>query len=231
MSSVTNHPLYIKTVQSLERTVVRDKLMRLVQYFSRFLTYWAYRKGYSKSSLVRIKALQTHLGMSRKIMRSGKFLGNIRAFVAELANKTGDPVLHVTNLGKDLGMAAFLFFDTLQWLQATGVKRFSPEWLTIINQTGSRGWLLSLVSSFIQAAYILYRSDAKERALTQEPEKDAAAIKKVEAEKAKAKYLLLWHALDMTIPASTLGLVNLDDGIVGLAGAITAWFGLKAALK
>lgn len=48
-------------------------------------------------------------------------------------------------------------------------------------------------------------------------------------EKAATQLQLLSDVADWTVPASAIGVVKLDDGIVGLAGTVSSLIGLSAA--
>ena len=48
-------------------------------------------------------------------------------------------------------------------------------------------------------------------------------------EAAATQLQLLSDVCDLTIPTSAIGLMELDDGIVGLAGTVSSLIGLKAA--
>lgn len=48
-------------------------------------------------------------------------------------------------------------------------------------------------------------------------------------ERAATQLQLLSDLCDLTVPSSALGYVNLDDGIVGLAGTVSSLIGLNAA--
>lgn len=48
-------------------------------------------------------------------------------------------------------------------------------------------------------------------------------------EKAATQLQLLSDVCDITVPSSAIGMVDLDDGVVGLAGTVSSLIGLSAA--
>lgn len=228
MPCLTEHPLYAKTLSNLERTVVRDKLLRLVQYFSRFMAYYAYRKGYSKNVIQRFEVIKKQLSLARKLFRVGKPFGALKAFLAELRNQTADPVIHFTTLARNFGYGGYLTLDILNWAQSVKVTNFSPKNAHLLSTWANRLWLLSTLSQLVAALYNMYRADAKLRSLGSS-EKDEAVRKQTEAQIKKLRVQSLWYFLDSCIPATSLGFTPLDDGALGVCGVITSYLGLKAA--
>lgn len=48
-------------------------------------------------------------------------------------------------------------------------------------------------------------------------------------ERAATQLQLVSDLADLTVPTSALGIVSLDDGVVGLAGTVSSLIGLRAA--
>jgi peroxin-11B len=227
MSLLANHPTVLRSIKLLDTTIGRDKLMRTVQYFARFLSYYLYRQGYSKQAIALWKTLQLNLGLSRKLFRIGKPLSHAKIAATSYHNKTADPVIRASTIGRNLGFVCYLTLDSLVWLHGSRVHQFPADKFARIQQTANRFWLAGLVSSILGSLYKYQQARATTFVLAGEQEKDAASIKKVEADKCAAVKQLVWDILDSTIPLSALKIVDLDDGVVGLAGLITSVMGLK----
>lgn len=71
LSQVLLHPALVSTIKVSHTTVGRDKLYRAIQYFSRFLSWYLFRKGYSKETVARFGAIKSSLGTGRKSTGSG----------------------------------------------------------------------------------------------------------------------------------------------------------------
>lgn len=52
-----------------------------------------------------------------------------------------------------------------------------------------------------------------------------------DSERVAARIQLVSDLCDLSIPLSTLGYVNLDDGLVGIAGTISSLIGVWSAWK
>jgi peroxin-11B len=113
-----------------------------------------------------------------------------------------------------------------------------------------KAWMTGLCFSVVNGVYIIYKSKNEELAQT---DKAVAAEKTVEvkklqryvsipvsvlcgrislltrySERSAAQTQLVSDLCDLFIPASALGFINVDDGVVGLAGAVSSLIGLMA---
>lgn len=206
---------------------MRDKLLRLVQYYARFMAYYTLRKGYSKSIVQHYDIIKKQLSLARKLFRVGKPFGALKAFLAELRNQTADPVLHFTTLARNFGYGGYLTLDIFNWAQSVKLANFDAKTAHLLGVWANRLWLVSTLSQLVAAVYNLYRADAKIRTLTNS-EKDEAVRKQTEAQIKKLRVQSLWYLLDSCIPATSLGYTPLDDGFVGICGVITSYIGLKS---
>jgi peroxin-11B len=57
--------------------------------------------------------MKKQFGLTRKIMRLGKFVEHIKAAAVATDAKTMDPVLRACAVGRQLGYAAYMSFDNL----------------------------------------------------------------------------------------------------------------------
>jgi peroxin-11B len=92
-------------------TVGRDKILRTLQYFSRFLAWYLYRTNRPQSAITPFDATKKTFGATRKLMRVGKFVEHFRAAAVASDAKSMDPVLRVTAVGRQLGYAFYMLFD------------------------------------------------------------------------------------------------------------------------
>ncbi|VVT48499.1 uncharacterized protein SAPINGB_P001809 [Magnusiomyces paraingens] len=227
MSLVANHPTLTHVVSMLEKTTGRDKILRTIQYFSRFFAYVLFKKGATKESIAFWKHLQAQVALSRKLFRVGKPFNHLKLAAKAYANKTQDPVLRTTAVLRNVFYTGYFSIDSLVWLNTSKVYQipnFKP-----IQKLGSRLWLIGIIFNLINSLRRYQLATFQESALLSESEKDSAQLKKVQIEKAAATHQFVWDALDSSIPTFALDLAPglLDDGIVGLFGLITSIFGLK----
>lgn len=224
---ITNHPTYLRTLKLMESQVGRDKVLRVVQYFARFMSFYVFRKGYTKETIAQWKTLQTHVSLCRKLFRLGKPLAHLKTISAAYHNKTADPMIRATTICRNFGFMGFLSLDSLVWLHLSKVRPFRPETFKRIQQIAFRFWAFSLASGVVSDLYRLNKVHRTKQALMAEKETDLTSIKKVQDEKFAATKQLLWDLMDSTIPLTGLGITKFDDGFVGLCGLTTSLFGLK----
>lgn len=191
------------------------------------MSFYAFRKGYTKETIGQWKILQTHVSLSRKLFRLGKPLVHLKTIAAAYHNKTADPMIRATAIGRNIGFLGFFGLDSLVWLHQSKVRPFKPETFKNIQRVAFRFWVFALASSVVSDLYRLNKVRRTKQALLSEKETDSTSIKKVNDEKFAASKQLVWDLLDSTIPLTSLGVTNFDDGFVGLCGLITSLFGLQ----
>jgi peroxin-11B len=110
-------------------------------------------------------------------------------------------------------------------LDATSIRKFAsaPRLL----REGYRAWFTGLSFSIASGLYSYYNLSLRSKSIasSSDPEK-VVEKKKVEKELNAVKVQLLSDFCDITIPSSALGWVELDDGIVGLAGTTSSLLGV-----
>ncbi|CAD0046912.1 unnamed protein product [Aureobasidium pullulans] len=209
------HPAIAHYNKYVATTMGRDKALRLVQYLSRFLAWYTLRTNSPQTTVVQWSKLKANLGLVRKAMRIGKFVEHFRAAATAYDSKTLDPVIRFCTTGRQLGYGAYMLTDTLTYLDASGVQAY-------------KAWMTGLCFSVLNGVYTIYKSRNEEAAQT---DKAVAAEKTVEVKKLQrsaAQTQLISDLCDLFIPVSALGYINVDDGVVGLAGAVSSLIGLMA---
>ena len=115
-------------------------------------------------------------------------------------------------------------------LDALSIHKFpsSPRLL----REAYRAWFTGLTFSLASGIYSYYNLSLRQRAITSssDPEK-VVERKKVQKEIDAVKVQLVSDICDITIPSSALGWVDLDDGVVGLAGTASSLLGVWGAWK
>jgi peroxin-11B len=91
--------------------VGRDKALRTLQYLSRFLAWYLYRTNHAASSIAPFETTKKQFGLTRKLMRVGKFVEHFKAAAIASDAKSVDPVLRYTAVGRQLGYAGYLLAD------------------------------------------------------------------------------------------------------------------------
>jgi len=232
MASVTSqvifHPLVSRSLQVGSTTLGRDKLYRAIQYLARFLAWYHLRKG-NKDNAVPWVALKSHIALARKLLRLGKPVEHMQtALRAALAN--GTPSEQITTVARQLAYAAYLSFDAIVWANTVKFLALQPTTAQRISKISNRFWLagilLSIGNSFVKGSRL--RQEAKRLRFTKEKDTEfASKIKTLQATQKGVKYQLTLDMLDVWLPATALGLVNLSDGAAGALGFITSIMALR----
>ncbi|KAF1850086.1 peroxisomal biogenesis factor 11 [Cucurbitaria berberidis CBS 394.84] len=224
------HPTVSHYLKFVATTVGRDKVLRTLQYFSRFLAWYLYRTNRPQSTIAPFEATKKTFGATRKLMRVGKFVEHFRAAAVASDAKSLDPVLRFTAIGRQLGYAFYMLFDNVCVLDATSIRKFSTSARLV--REGYRAWFTGISFSIVSGLYSYYGLSLRSRAIksSSDPEK-VVEKKKVEKELNAVKVQLISDLCDITIPSSALGWVDLDDGIVGLAGTTSSLLGVWSQWK
>ncbi|KAB8206770.1 peroxisomal biogenesis factor 11 [Aspergillus parasiticus] len=219
------HPTLAHYLRFVATTVGRDKILRTLQYFSRFYAWYLYRTNRPQSSIDPYNAVKKQFGTTRKILRIGKFAEHLKAAAVAADNKSPiDPVLRYLAVGRQLGYAGYLTLDTITVIDIIGFRKLAAA--KRLQDTAYRSWLAGLICSAIASVYSLWRLREKERTLDRTEGEGVVEAKKLEKERSAARIQLFSDLCDLTIPVSALGLANLDDGIVGIGGTISSLLGV-----
>lgn len=157
-----------------------------MQYFSRFYAWYLYRTNNPTSAIQPWNAIKAQFGLTRKIMRIGKFVEHFRAaselYDAAMKSGSGDKIVQYLQILRQLGYGGYMFADMLTVVDAMGVKKY--ESAKRLQATAYRCWLFGLVTSALAGIYANYKLSVRVKEIN---EKDAEG----KLEKAKiAKYVL-----------------------------------------
>ncbi|KAI9652238.1 MAG: Peroxisomal membrane protein PMP27 [Trizodia sp. TS-e1964] len=223
------HPSVAHYLRYIATTVGRDKLLRTLQYFSRFYAWYLLRTNRPQSQIQPFEAMKKQFGLGRKMMRVGKNIEHFKAAAVAVDSKVADPVLKYCAVGRQLGYALYLSFDAIAYLDAAGIRPSqAAKWL---QQEAYRAWFFGLFCSTLSGVYTLYQLRIKGQAIDKKTTEDVVESKRLERERSATNIQLLSDLCDMTIPSTALGWANFDDGFVGLAGTISSIIGVLAVWK
>ncbi|GBC08688.1 hypothetical protein RclHR1_08300004 [Rhizophagus clarus] len=223
------HPTVDRSLKYSSTTVGRDKVYRAVQYFARFLAWYLKRQGYDKETIQRFANLKSTLGLSRKLMRLGKPMEHLQH--ATKALNVSDSFAKYITIGRQLGYAVYLFWDTFSWVHSAGVYKFQQ--IKRINDNAYKAWLTGLIFSIIHGLYKLHQTSSQRSFLISKAETSEHLEDNVtrNRERKAAIRQLIQDLLDLTIPATALGYLRLEDGLVGLTGFISSIMGAQSQWK
>jgi hypothetical protein len=180
-------------------------------------------------------------------MRLTKFIEHFKlAAVASDAN-TSDPIVKYLAVGRQLGYAFYMLLDNMTYPDVAGIKKFSAA--ARLQKEAYRAWCVGLTCNVVAGLYALYNLRlAEQKQVDSADAEKAVEVKKLAKyvfcdfecsvqprqianycdyrDKSVAQLQLISDLCDLTVPTSGLGLLNLDDGIVGLAGTVSSLIGL-----
>ncbi|PPR00649.1 hypothetical protein CVT24_000872 [Panaeolus cyanescens] len=235
-SQVILHPAVSQGLKYGGTTLGRDKLYRAIQYFSRFYAWHLLNKG-DKVEAARWAALKAHLGTARKLMRLGKPLEHLQA--ALRATLSAGPVEEtITTIARQLGYVGYLSYDAIVWAQSIKLVNLSQETAQRVAKRAFQFWfagiVFSLIHGVLKASRLSKEAELLKRSASQ-GEKDLGDVAAKEtrlnaiaaARKSNQQQLLI-DILDVWIPATGAGLLNINEGALGIFGLISSLLGAKA---
>ncbi|KAG0158188.1 Peroxisomal biogenesis factor 11 [Penicillium digitatum] len=219
------HPALAHWLRFVATTVGRDKLLRTIQYFSRFYAWYLYRTNKPQSAIDPYNAVKKQFGTTRKIMRIGKFLEHLKAAAVAFDNKNPvDPILRYLAIGRQLGYAGYLTLDAITIIDVIGIRKLSSA--KRVQESAYRSWAAGLIFSTVAGVYTLVRLREKEKTIDRKEGEGVVEAKKIEKERSAARIQLLSDICDLATPLSAVGIVNLDDGLVGIGGTVSSLIGV-----
>ena len=102
----------------LSFAVGRDKLLRTLQYFSRFYAWYLFRTNNPARLVAPYEAIKKQFGLTRKALRLGKNVEHFKAAAVAADSKNMDPVLKYCAVGRQLGYAMYLSLDAVTYVSA-----------------------------------------------------------------------------------------------------------------
>ncbi|MCJ1242047.1 Peroxisomal membrane protein PMP27 [Varicellaria rhodocarpa] len=214
------HPTVAHYLRFVATTVGRDKLLRTLQYFSRFYAWYLFRTNAPTRLIAPWEAIKKQFGLSRKLLRVGKNVEHFKAAATAADSKGIDPVLKYCAVGRQLGYAMYLSCDTITYLDVSGIRPLASA--KRLQREAYKAWLTGLTFNVVAGFYTLWQLRQREQKIDKKDGEGVVESKKLQRDRTSTNQQLISDLCDMTIPGSALGYVNLDDGIVGLAGSVSS---------
>lgn len=123
--------------------------------------------------------MKKHFGLTRKIMRVGKFVEHFKAAAAAADAKAMDPVLRYCAVGRQLGYAGYMTLDCLTVADAAGI--YKTESAKRLQREAYRCWLAGLTFNVVAGVYSLWRLQQRATAVEKlESGESAVESKKIQ---------------------------------------------------
>lgn len=110
----------------------RDKLLRTLQYFSRFYAWYLFRTNNPARVIAPFEAIKKQFALTRKALRLGKNVEHFKAAAVAVDGKGMNPILKYCAVGRQLGYAAYLSLDAITYVS------FAPDDPSIIRRISLR---------------------------------------------------------------------------------------------
>ncbi|KAL9135204.1 MAG: hypothetical protein Q9175_003608 [Cornicularia normoerica] len=227
--AVVYHPTVAHYLRFVATTVGRDKLLRTLQYFSRFYAWYLFRTNNPARLIAPHEAIKKQFGLARKTLRLGKNVEHFKAAALAADSKNMDPVLKYCAVGRQLGYAMYLSLDAVTYLDAAGIWPLASA--KRLQQEAYRAWFAGLTCNAIAGLYILWQLRQREQRIDKNEGEGVVESKTIMKERNTTNLQLISDLCDLTIPSTALGYANLDDGIVGLAGTVSSLIGVWSIWK
>lgn len=177
--------------------VGRDKLLRTIQYFSRFYAWYLYRTNAPSRLIVPWEAIKKQFGLSRKLLRVGKNVEHLKAAAVAADAKGMDPVLKYLAVGRQLGYGTYLSIDMITYVWALsrcdGVRMMLILCLQLdaagirpslaakrLQQEAYKAWLAGITCNTIAGFYTLWQLRQTEAGLDTSSGEKAVESKKIQ---------------------------------------------------
>ncbi|KAK3381619.1 peroxisomal biogenesis factor 11 [Podospora didyma] len=158
--AVIYHPAVSHYLKFVATTVGRDKLLRTLQYFARFYSWYLLRTNRPQAAIQPWDAVKKQFGLVRKVLRAGKNVEHFKAAAVAADARNGDPILRYAAVGRQLGYAGYLTFDLATLLDATGIRK-SPS-AKRLQKEAFRFWTMGIACSIVAQTYTLYQLRQRE---------------------------------------------------------------------
>jgi len=167
-------------------------------------------------------------------MRIGKPLEHLQAAL-RAAQSTGHMGEQIATIGRQFAYAGYLTYDSIVWASSVKFINLSKETKGRIDKVANRFWLagilFNLAHGLLKAGRLADEVKALRRTKTDEKVGDDAERNakhhSLQAARAAVQYQFIIDSLDIWIPATNLGIVHFNDGILGFSGTISSIMALR----
>ncbi|KAI4155358.1 MAG: hypothetical protein LQ340_001047 [Diploschistes diacapsis] len=224
--AVVYHPTVAHYLRFVATSVGRDKVLRTLQYFARFYSWYLFRTNALTKNIAPWEAVKKSFSLIRRGMRVGKNVEHFKAAAVAADAKGMDPVLRYCAIARQLSYGIYLTLDIGVFLNQTGIRPSANA--QRLQKEAYRAWMIGLIFNAIAGFYSLWQLKQREEKINKKEGEGVVEGKKLERERTTAQVQLTSDLCDLVIPVAALNFINFDEGIVGLAGTTSSFLGLLA---
>ncbi|KAJ5396362.1 uncharacterized protein N7487_010665 [Penicillium crustosum] len=220
-----DHSSFAHFLRFVATTVGRDKILRTLQYFSRFYCWYLDRANQPHYAIRPFEVIIKQFEITRKILRVGSFVEKFNAASTVLRKKSPvDPVLRYLTVIGHLGYGIYLALDTMTVMDAIGVRKMAAA--KRMQKLAYRAWMAGLTCNALASIYSLWKLQQKGKTANRKEGKGAIEVRKIHRERFNTCAQLMATLCDLTIPIAKLEFANINDGVVGMTGTISSLIGI-----
>jgi len=168
-------------------------------------------------------------------MRLGKPLEHLQAAL-RASGGSGPLGEQITTIGRQLAYAGYLTYDSIIWANSVKAVNLTNEAKERIGKISNRFWLAGILMNLTHALLKAGRlaDEVKRLSFPRGGERkgdDAernAKYHSLQAARNALRYQFIIDSFDVWLPATNLGLVHLNDGVLGFTGTITSIMALRS---
>lgn len=220
---------YIKYINT---ATGRDKVNRTLQHLFKFLLAYNIKHNGSEETLKWLSNVIKNIQLSRKFVRIGKPIENVRTFTKTLALK--DDFTKYCLLGRNAAYAIYLTFDMMVWFHKSGVKK--SDNIKEITKNAQRFWLIGIIFGIMNELYKFRKTldkiattkliaDAEDEKIKEQKAKE---LKDLQYKKKNHCLTLTQHFCDFIHPITSLGYTRISPIYLGVAGITSSVLGARA---
>lgn len=181
----------------------RDKILRTLQYFSRFYCWYLDCANRSHSAIHPFEVIEKQFEMTRRILRIGKFIEKFDAASAVLMKKSPvDPVLRYLTVIGHLGYGSYLALDTLTVMDAIGVRKLAAT--KRLQNLAYRAWMVGLTCNAMASISSLWKLQQKGKSANREEGERAIEATKIHRYLSRQYNIIYIHQADHFVFKGTL---------------------------
>ncbi|KAL9035680.1 MAG: hypothetical protein Q9214_006470, partial [Letrouitia sp. 1 TL-2023] len=172
------HPTVSHYLRFVATTAGRDKLLRTIQYFSRFYAWYLYRTNTPTRLVAPFKTIVRQFALCRKTLRLGKNVEHFKAAAFAYDSKPPlDEFQRYCTVGRQLGYAMYLSLDMMTFLDSAGIRKW--EGARRMQREAMRAWAVGLLFSMVGGGYGLLQLSRREKGLDRKEGEGVVEGKKI----------------------------------------------------
>jgi len=214
-----------KVVKFLDTHNGRDKVVRTIQYGSRFLTWYLAKHSYSDASK-KFVGLENASSMARKLFRLAKSIAHFQTALKTVSEEN-DVLVKITVVIQQLSLGLWLLYDHVIW--AGKLNLIKSDRMPTYTRRANIFWLIAMLMGIVKS---LYLAQQNQMAISAQLSSKSDAVASLRKKHTEIMLEFFRNLFDVPIPLTALNQsvgALIPSGIVGLFGTGTSLIGIYQA--